>query len=89
MSEALLKITGDVQGVFYRDNAKKKAISLGLTGFVKNMSEGDVIACVQGEKEKVEDFITWCHEGSPSAKVDHVEVTWREPLDNFNSFEIT
>lgn len=88
MEEALLRITGNVQGVFYRDNAKEKAISLNLKGFVKNIPGGNVVACVQGKKHQIEDFITWCHEGSPSAEVDHVEVTWREPLDNFNSFEI-
>jgi acylphosphatase len=88
-AEALMKITGKVQGVFYRDNAQEKAVSLGLVGFVKNMPDGSVIACVQGEKEPIEDFIVWCHEGPSSAEVDHVEVTWREPEDDFDSFEVT
>ncbi|MFH1534277.1 MAG: acylphosphatase [Nitrospirota bacterium] len=88
MEEALLKVTGRVQGVFFRDNAQEKARELDLKGFVKNMSDGSVIACIQGKKHQIEDFIIWCHEGSPSAEIDHVEVTWREPVDNFNSFEI-
>lgn len=88
MEEALLKITGRVQGVFYRDNAQEKSQELGLKGFVENLSDGSVLACVQGKKHDIETFITWCHEGSPSAQVDHIEVTWREPTDNFTSFEI-
>lgn len=88
MAEALLKITGRVQGVFFRDNAQKKAIELGIKGFAENIADGSVLACVQGKKHQIEDFIVWCHEGSPSAEVDHVEVTWREPVDNFDSFDI-
>lgn len=89
MEEALLKITGKVQGVFYRDNAQEKATELGLKGFVKNMPDESVLVCTQGKKHKIEDFIVWCREGSPSAEVDHIEVTWREPVDNFESFEVT
>ena len=88
MEEALLKITGKVQGVFYRDNTREKAVELGLKGFAENISDGSVLVCVQGEKSKIEDFIIRCHEGSPSAQVDRVEVTWCEPVDNFDSFEI-
>jgi len=88
MEEALLKITGTVQGVFYRDRSQEKALELELKGFVRNMRDGSVIACVQGKKHQIEDFIAWCHEGPSLAKVDHVEVTWREPADNFDSFDI-
>ena len=66
----------------------EKAVELGLKGFAENISDGSVLVCVQGEKSKIEDFIIQCHEGSPSAQVDRVEVTWREPVDNFDSFEI-
>ncbi len=89
MEEALLRITGRVQGVFFRDNAQEKAVALNLKGFVKNMPDSSVVVCIQGKKHQIEDFIAWCHEGSPSAEVEHVEITWREPLDNFDSFEIT
>lgn len=88
MEEALLKVTGRVQGVFFRDKAQEKARELDLKGFVENISDGSVLVCIQGKKHQIEDFIVWCHEGSPSAEVDHVEVTWREPVDDFDSFEI-
>ena len=88
MTEAFLHITGKVQGVFYRDNAQEKANALGLCGWVKNMPDGSVSIVVQGKKDSVEDFIAWCHDGSPSAEVEKVQVSWQEPEDLKKSFEI-
>lgn len=88
MTEAFLHITGQVQGVFYRDNAQKKAQELGLCGWIKNMPDGSVSIVVQGKKDPVDDFIVWCHEGPSSAKVDKVQVSWQEPEDLKKSFEI-
>ena len=89
MSQALLRITGHVQGVFYRDNAQAQAQALGLTGYIKNMPDHSVEALAQGEKEKIQAFAEWCKQGSSSAKVENVEISWQEPEKTFNSFEIT
>jgi acylphosphatase len=89
MPQALLCITGRVQGVFYRDNAQEKAQALGLTGYIKNMPDNSVEALVQGEKEKIQAFAEWCKEGPSSAKVDQVEISWQEPQETFTNFEIT
>jgi len=73
-----LYIYGHVQGVFYRDTMRRFAQSLGLTGWVRNLPDGRVEAVVEGEEEKVEQLVSWCHRGPPSAHVSKVDVS-REP----------
>lgn len=88
--EAKLTITGHVQGVFFRANGKEKAQELGLTGWIKNDSEGSVSACVQGLEKPVQTFIDWCQEGPPSAQVEsiNIEKTEGKPEKSFENFEI-
>lgn len=85
-----LRITGRVQGVFFRASAKQKADTLGITGRVRNCKRNrdTVKAFVEGKDEAVQSFIEWCHEGPPSAEVDHVEVS-DATAKNTTSFEIT
>lgn len=79
MSErARLRIRGRVQGVFYRKTAEEKANSLGLSGWVRNLADGSVEAFAFGPKEKIETFAKWCHEGPPGARVESVELAWRD-----------
>jgi acylphosphatase len=73
-----LYIHGLVQGVFYRDTMRRVAQSLDLTGWVKNLPDGRVEAVVEGEEEKVDQLVSWCHEGPPSAHVSKVDLS-REP----------
>ncbi|HUR31636.1 MAG TPA: acylphosphatase [Saprospiraceae bacterium] len=81
-------ITGKVQGVWYRASAKDRAIALGLTGKVWNEPNGDVGAIVQGEEDKVMQFVQWCKQGPPLAKVD--EVTYEEiDYQQFSGFDIS
>lgn len=89
MKQALIKISGHVQGVFFRDNAKDAADSLQLTGYVKNLSDGNVEALVQGSKEDIESFLEWCKEGSPSARVTNIKTDWQEIKKSFDEFTIT
>jgi acylphosphatase len=76
-----ITIKGKVQGVAFRKYAKNKASDLGLNGFVRNQPNGDVYIQVEGEEKLVNEFIEWCHFGSPMAKVDSVELetsAWRD-----------
>ena len=68
-----LNITGVVQGVWFRKLAKEKADELGLTGWVKNQTDGSVQANAQGDNAPVEQFITWCYKGPDNAIVTGVE----------------
>ncbi|SMP46746.1 acylphosphatase [Anoxynatronum buryatiense] len=65
-------ITGDVQGVAFRFHAKNKALSLGISGWVRNRLNGSVEAFFQGESSAVDAIAAWCHQGPPSALVAHV-----------------
>jgi DNA polymerase IV len=62
-------IKGRVQGVFFRAETQKKARSLNLTGYVKNLRDGSVEAFFQGDPDKVQQMIKWCHTGPPASKV--------------------
>lgn len=86
--QALIKVTGRVQGVFYRAHAEEKANKLGLTGHARNMSDGSVEILIQGSEEKIKEFINWCQDGSPSATVDMVKVEWGEATNQFENFRI-
>lgn len=82
------KVTGQVQGVFFRDSAKQHANSLGLTGWIRNVQDGSVEVMACGERSQVEAFINWLWQGPPMASVDNVdssETDWQE----FERFEVT
>jgi acylphosphatase len=68
-------VTGRVQGVFYRATCVRKAQSLHLKGYARNLSDGrvEVLAC--GDAAAVEQFIAWLWEGSPASQVSGVETS--------------
>ena len=81
-------VSGRVQGIFFRENTKKKAQKLRITGWVRNLSDGRVEAVFEGEKDKIEDLVNWAKKGPMFAKVDGVEVILEEYKEEFNNFEI-
>ena len=83
-----LRITGKVQGVWYRASAKDKALSLGLKGKVWNERDGAVGALVQGPDPQVNEFVEWCKEGPMLAKVNDVVVEEQVLDEIYSSFEI-
>ena len=78
---------GKVQGVYYRASTKAKAISIGLTGYVKNKPNGDVVIHVQGNKATIDQLIEWCHVGSERAVVNNVICTPAD-IGDYTDFEI-
>ena len=82
-----ISIRGKVQGVFFRAYAKQKAEELGLKGFVKNRNDGSVYVEIEGEKKMLDEFIRWCHKGSPGSEVESVESIPSELL-HLSSFKI-
>lgn len=83
-----VKISGRVQGVYYRASALQEAQKLGLVGWVMNCSDGSVEALAEGEKPKLEQFIAWCQQGPDGARVSSVERRWAAPEHNFHGFII-
>jgi len=86
---ALANITGKVQGVFFRMETQREAISHGVTGWVRNKMDGSVEAVFEGEQADVKETLAWCRTGPPHARVSHVDVTWQEYTGEFEIFEVT
>jgi len=83
-----LLISGNVQGVFYRVNTRKKAGELNLTGWVKNTPNNEVEILAEGEEENLKKLINWCYNGSENAIVKEVKVEWGDYKNKFDLFEI-
>lgn len=69
-----IKVFGQVQGVFFRITAKEKAEKLGIKILAENKPDGSVYIDAEGEEEKLDKFIKWCHIGPSLAQVEKVEV---------------
>lgn len=79
-------ISGRVQGVFFRAETLRAALSLSLAGWVRNREDGRVEALFEGEGESVDRMLAWCRQGPPRARVDRVDMTeepWRGDLQGF------
>lgn len=83
-----IKVTGLVQGVFFRQGVKEEAERLGIVGFVKNEPDGSVRIIAEGEEEKLQKLVEWCREGTEFSKVEKVEVEWEEARDESDEFSI-
>ena len=83
-----LVVEGRVQGVWYRDSARRKASELGLTGWVKNRREGNVEILAEGAMDNITELKNWCYDGPPGAIVTDVKETIEEFKGEFLSFDI-
>jgi acylphosphatase len=82
-----ITVTGNVQGVFFRQTTKEKADKLGLKGTVENKEDESVVIIATGPKEQLNELVKCCHEGPPRAKVENV-IVQKIPLQEFYSFSI-
>jgi acylphosphatase len=80
-------VKGKVQGVSYRAATKAVADQLGVKGFVRNESNGDVFMAAEADNIALEMFLEWCNEGPEHAEVTSVESHEGE-LKNYRNFEI-
>ena len=72
-------VSGRVQGVWYRDSARREAETAGLSGWAANRDDGSVELVVEGERAAVDRFLAWARVGSPRARVDDVRVRDEAP----------
>jgi acylphosphatase len=72
-------IHGFVQGVFFRDTTRRRAVERGVAGWVQNNPDGTVEAVFEGEPEAVESMVRFAREGPRGASVERVEVIEEEP----------
>ena len=87
MRHVNIKITGKVQGVFFRASARKKADELGVKGFVRNEPDGSVYIEAEGDEAQLDQMTSWCWTGPPRARVDKIEVA-DGVVKNFITFEV-
>lgn len=80
-------VTGEVQGVFYRESTRSEAGRLGLGGWVKNLSDGRVEAVFEGRRSAVREILDWCENGPKHATVESVDAT-EEPVLDETRFEV-
>jgi acylphosphatase len=72
-------VHGDVQGVFFRETARRKATEAGVSGWIANRSDGTVEAVFEGPPEAVEELVDFCREGPTAATVERADVSEEEP----------
>lgn len=88
MVRAHVFVEGRVQGVFFRVWTKKKAESLGLTGWVRNLSDGKVEIVAEGEKSELTKLIELIKKGPKFSRAEHVDINREAATGEFKIFEI-
>jgi acylphosphatase len=80
-------VHGYVQGVFFRDSARRKALGLGVAGWVRNCPDGTVEAMAEGSPDSVASFVDWCRHGPRGAEVARV-VESSETPEGLSGFQV-
>jgi acylphosphatase len=81
-------VHGRVQGVFFRDFTRGHAISLGLTGYVRNLPNGTVEMVAEGPRDSLDRFLEQIRIGPTRAQVDKVDFQWDVHSGEFDRFEV-
>jgi DNA ligase D-like protein (predicted 3'-phosphoesterase) len=80
-------VHGMVQGVGFRETARRRAVQLGLFGWIRNAEAGTVVSHVEGPATSVEEFAAFLHEGPRGASVERVEIA-RASVEGHEQFAI-
>jgi acylphosphatase len=72
-------VQGHVQGVFFRETTRRRALAAGVAGWVRNLPDGTVEAVFEGERDAVEHLVAYVREGPRGARVDWADVQAEEP----------
>ena len=87
MKHLSIRVSGKVQGVFFRASTKDRADELHIKGTVGNNADGSVSIEAEGEDENLNQFVDWCRHGPRNARVDRCDVKEATPKE-FKSFVI-
>jgi len=82
------RIEGRVQGVGFRYSCMNEGQRLGLSGWVRNTSGGDVEVWAEGAEEKLEALLNWLKRGPPGARVDAVHYEPCQPTGKYQKFNV-
>ena len=80
-------VRGHVQGVFFRETTRRRALAAGVAGWVSNRPDGTVEAVFEGQRDHVERLVAFARKGPRGARVDWVDVVSEEP-EALEGFEI-
>lgn len=88
LKQLQLFVRGRVQGVYFRASAQREARRLGLSGWVRNRSDGAVEILAEGEEIAIRELYGWAQKGPSAARVDRVDTRWRGFSGDFPDFRI-
>ena len=83
-----VKVSGLVQGVYYRSSARREGALRGLRGWVRNESDGSVTLRLQGAAAAVDAMLDWCRVGPPAARVSRLTVSDAPADETLHDFEV-
>lgn len=81
-------VSGRVQGVNFRHFTSQSARRLGVKGWVRNLADGSVEGCFEGEATAVDALVEWCRSGPDYARVDSLELRDEPYVGEFDEFQI-
>lgn len=87
-TRVVVTISGLVQGVSFRYFTMQQAERCTVTGWVKNLTNGDVLACFEGEERDVQALLDWCRVGPRLSRVDRISVEQLEYTGEFDGFRV-
>ncbi len=82
-------ISGRVQGVFFRSFVAEHAQELGLGGYVRNLSGGEVEVLAEGDRERLEKLVGYLKTGPPGAMVKNIAINWSGFSGRYSRFRIS
>jgi acylphosphatase len=88
MEEFRAIVSGRVQMVTYRAFVEKHARHLAITGYARNLTNGNVEVVAQGYEDNLQKLLGYIRKGPFMATVSNVEVEWRDSRQKYDSFEI-
>ena len=80
-------VSGRVPGVFFRATCRRLALAHGVSGWVRNLPDGELEAVFEGRAQDVDRLVEWAHHGPSRAMVAHVAVQ-AEPPEGLTTFVI-
>ena len=81
-------VRGHVQGVSFRYYTQETALTLGLTGWVRNLRDGAVEVTAEGPRPALDQFLTFLRRGPAAARVAEVQTDWSPASGEFSLFDI-
>jgi len=77
----VVHISGTVQGVYFRASSQQQAIEFSLSGYARNLADGDVEVLICGQQVNVDKMLIWLSHGPEQAEVTDIQskkVPWQE-----------